>query len=337
MMQVGQPYRPSGAFGVRDTVSMMILGTVVAALGAALVWLWEISPIPTLVLITPLLQGACIGGVLMFMIRRMRIRNPALSGVLGFACGLLSITLVHYGHYLHLSSALQTSIAEGIRNDPQLTNEERAQELAALEKDPNAVVDRVLKFQTGGHGGFVGSMMLRNEQGVTIKHTTVSGGFLWALWGGEALMVAGFAGSMASGQASSPYCEDCQAWCAESKGVSHFAAGHADQLITAIQADDLAGVNALRTTEPEVDLPGATAIDLHSCAGCDLTLATVVLRVPKGKKNEIKELVKLKQVRLSPSVAEAVRQVPSEPSPVATLTPDDIEPEDLNEGPVSGQ
>lgn len=314
---------------------MTILGTVVAALGAALVWLWEISPVPTLVLLTPLLQGGCIGFVLGFMIHRMRIRNPVLAGFLGFACGLLSILLVHYGHYLRLSSAFQTSIAHAIHDDPRLTNEQRAQQLAALEKDPKAVVDPILKLQTGGQGGFPGAMIFRNQHGVTIKDAKVTGGFLWALWGFEALLVAGVAAAMANEKASSPYCEDCQAWCDESKDVSHFAAAHVDEFATAILADDLALVTSLRNTLPEAERPGVGAIHLHSCAGCDLTLATVVARTPT-RKNEIKEKVKLKQIRLSPSVAEAVRTRPSEPSPVASPPADELDVVDDDPVPDNG-
>jgi hypothetical protein len=61
MIPVGQPYRPAGTLDARSILITTILGTAVAVLGAALVWLWEWSPIPTLVLLTPLVQGAAVG------------------------------------------------------------------------------------------------------------------------------------------------------------------------------------------------------------------------------------------------------------------------------------
>ena len=56
MVPVGQPYHPAGTLDARSILITTILGTTAAVIGAALVWLWELSPIPTLLLLTPLLQ-----------------------------------------------------------------------------------------------------------------------------------------------------------------------------------------------------------------------------------------------------------------------------------------
>ena len=61
MIPVGQPYVPAGALDARSVLITTILGTTAAVIAAALVWVWEWSPIPTLLILTPLLQGLAVG------------------------------------------------------------------------------------------------------------------------------------------------------------------------------------------------------------------------------------------------------------------------------------
>ena len=76
MIPVGQSYRSEGKIDARAILSATVLG-VMTALGVAfLVWAWELSPIPTLVLLTPLVQGFVIGLVLVFLIGRLKLRHP---------------------------------------------------------------------------------------------------------------------------------------------------------------------------------------------------------------------------------------------------------------------
>ena len=104
MIPVGQPYRPSGTPDIRSILITSILGVSAAVIGAAIVWLWELSRIPTLVILTPLLQGLAVGLVMAFAIGRLRLRNPLFVTAVALACGLLSSSLVHYGHYVHMVS-----------------------------------------------------------------------------------------------------------------------------------------------------------------------------------------------------------------------------------------
>ena len=189
MIPVGQPYRPAGTLDAKSILITTILGTTAAVIGAAIVWLWEWSPIPTLLLITPMVQGIGVGGVMAFAVRRLRMRNPRIVAVVGFACGLLSIVLVHYGHYLHLVSATADDLRTRITQDEAMPEGQRQSLLAQLDTDPTMFIDRILVQKTQ-HAGFLGSLFLRNEQGVRLKSTVVSGTFLWILWGAEALMVA---------------------------------------------------------------------------------------------------------------------------------------------------
>ncbi len=307
MTAVGQTYRASGPIDVRSILTTTILGAVVAVVGAGVVWLWEISPIPTLVLLTPILQGAVVGGALGFMIGRLHLRNPRLVGFVGFLCGLLSITLVHYGHHLHLVGQIAENLREQAAGAPP---EERDAILKELDAHPTEVVDQVLLRATG-HSGFLGTMMLRNEQGVMIKNSTVNGGGLWALWGFEALLVAGAAGAIAGSRAGQPYCEDCHAWHVKSAEVLTVGGGHAEGLVQALRDDAPDRLDGFRAQAHEVDPTTQAVVDLHSCPGCDTTFADVRHRSRKGKETKEKQL--LGALAISPEMLQAIRAEPTPP------------------------
>jgi hypothetical protein len=148
MIPIGQPYRPAGALDARSILITSILGTTAAVIGAALVWLWEWSPIPTLVLLTPILQGLAVGAVMSFAVGRLRMRNPRIVATVGFVCGVLSIGLVHYGHYLHMVSAIPAQLRTEIAQDKTIPEDERQSILAKLDADPGQIVNAMLVEQT---------------------------------------------------------------------------------------------------------------------------------------------------------------------------------------------
>jgi phosphate/sulfate permease len=286
---------------------MTILGAAIAAAGAGLVWLWEISPIPTLVILTPIIEGFVVGAVLALMVKRLRIRNALLAGVLGCGCGLLSIGLVHYGHYVRMASLIKADFADRIREHARLNDARRKEMLAKLEREPDSFIDQVIAPRADGHRGFVGSMIWRNKEGVMVKRSKVTGVGLWLLWGFEALLVTGFATGLAAAAAGEPFCEDCQTWCTQSKNVEFYPAALADDVTQAVNADDAGRITALKTAVPETQAPGSTAIDLHSCPSCGLSFASVVVRVPTQKKDQVKETTKAKHICVSPNVVKAIR------------------------------
>jgi hypothetical protein len=307
MIPVGQPYRPAGTLDARSILITTILGTTVAVLGAALVWLWEWSPIPTLVFLTPLVQGAAIGAVMSFAIGRLGMRNPGLVGVVGFACGLMSVALVHYGHYLHMVSAIAGELRPQIGQDKSIAEADRQSALAALDTNPARFVDPLLAKMTG-HSGFLGSLFLRNEQGVMLKSTKVTGFLLWLLWGGEALLAAVAASAIPTLRASQPFCEDCGYWCVTQSDLLSLPAASADSLVQAVVEDNPSRIAALRANPPADQSPGVVNVTLLACPGCDQSFADISHRFVKGKETKVKTL--LKQHRVSPAMVAAVRDEP---------------------------
>ncbi len=343
MTPVGETYKPTGAFEVVGTFQATILGVVAALVVAGVVWAWEISPIPTLLIVTPLIQGAAVGWVLALLFRRIKLRNRLVAATVGLLCGLLSIGLVHYGHHLKLVGEAASSIAEQVRQDQEIKPEVRDQVLAALETNPAAVVDAVMRDETG-HGGILGSLALRARQGVTLGrgNTNVTGVGVYVLWGLEALAVALIAASMGWAAASEPFCEDCQAWCVPA-GVSTWPGALVDHVTQALRADEWSTLAGWKQTPPEIEpRPDKTIVAIHACPGCNLAFADVAHYIPanSGKpeakkksfrlsadKKQDQTIKKIKAVRLSTEMDGTLRGAPaSTAAPTESAAGDDANP-----------
>lgn len=308
MVPLGESYRAAGTFDVRSLLASLVLGVTAAVLSAGAIWLWEISPVPTLLILTPLFQGFAVGWVMAMLVTRLKIRNPVLVGAIGFLCGLLSVVLVHYGHHRHILTQIAQSQREHVRGDQSLSEQTRREYLAELDADPDAMANRALIHNTG-HGGIVGSLLVRNEIGVTIKRAKVTGWFLWGVWGVEALIVSGIACLAASTAASRTFCEECELWC-EERTLFHVPASQASELAEAIRSNSPTAVAVIRAKPSAVAEEGDATLLLHSCPRCDLSFAEVRLRVPKGK--DLKETTLLESARVSPEMVEVCRR-PSPP------------------------
>jgi hypothetical protein len=304
MIPIGQPYRPAGALDARSILITSILGTTAAVIGAAFVWLWEWSPIPTLLLLTPILQGLAVGAVMAFAVGRLRMRNPRIVATVGFVCGLLSIGLVHYGHYLHMVSAAAAQLRIEIVQDQTIAADQRQLLLAKLDADPSQFVNAMLVQQTQ-HSGFLGSLFLRNAQGVRLKSSVVTGTMLWILWAGEALLAAAMAAGIPMDRAAAPFCEECGYWCEKQPDLVALPAASAESLLQAVEENNPSRLAALRATPPIDTGSGLVTVTLHACPNCDQSFADVFRRTIKGKETKLKAL--LKKHRVSPEMVQAIR------------------------------
>ena len=310
MIPVGEGYRAAGKIDARAILSATVLGVMTAVGVAFLVWAWELSPIPTLVLLTPLVQGCVIGLVLVGLIGRLKLRHPKLMATVGFACGLASVGLIHYAHYLHFLDQVDGAIKAEVAADDELVPAQKQEILANLAKGSNEMANLVLLEKTG-HPGFVGSMFFRAKQGVRIKNANLTGWGMWILWGFEALMVSVVASTMAYGRATSPFCEDCSAWCSKSTSPLILAGESSAEFAEAVLVDDQQGIARLidQPTDPDALDLSRTRAHLHSCDSCDQTFTdveSILTRVKKGK-TETATTAILKQVRISPAVVALLR------------------------------
>jgi hypothetical protein len=326
MIPVGQPYRPAGTLDVRSILITTILGVTAAVIGAAFIWLWEWSPIPTLVIVTPIIQGMWVGGVMAFAVGRLRMRNPNLVFAVGCACGLLSIGLVHYGHYMSMVTSAAGEMRGEIVRDKSIPEGQRKALLERLDDDPASFIDPMLRRMTG-HSGFLGSLFLRNQQGITIKRMPLTGILLWILWGAEALVVVVMAAVVPVAVASRPFCEECGYWSDKQPDLFTLPGASAAPLVQAIRDDNPSRVAELRANPPPYDESGLVGVSLHNCPGCDLSFADVSHRVAKGKEMKVTNL--LSQLRVSPELVAAMRNAPVPAGAVEEADAVKLEEEDV--------
>jgi len=153
---------------------------------------------------------------------------------------------------------------------------------------------------------------LINEKGAwSMKGFTPTGGVLWALWAGEAAIIAGIILVMAVQMLSSPFCEACDRWCEEHKAIAVLGPTRKDALAPRLEQGDYAVLK---------ELTGATGaaftqIDLHQCSQCQTTsalTATSVTVTQKNGKQEKNEKALLKFLLISPGDLSTVKAIVAE-------------------------
>jgi|GEM_PF-5160017 len=330
MIPVGQPYRATGPIEIQPVLITIILGIVTGIFGAGLVWLWESSPIPTLMILTPIIQGIIVGSAFGFMVGRLQMRNPRLVGTIAFACGLLSIGLVHFGHHLQLTTEIASQMRHDVESDPELPAQQKQRILKQLDTAPEAAADRFLVMRTGS-SGLLGSMKFRNEIGVHLKRTLVTGTVLWGLWAVEALIVATTAWGLAAKAAGKPYCEDCGYWCLHQPDVLVLPVDQGQLLLSALREDNSELARSAIDQSSTDEGTGHVGVSLHACPNCDLCFADVSQRAPHGK-SEMKVTQLAQLLRISPEMvgtltnprtdAAHATAEPEPPQEEATLQPE---------------
>lgn len=151
----------------------------------------------------------------------------------------------------------------------------------------------------------------------------VSGLLLWLCWGGEALVVLAGAPWMAwQVLTARPFCESCQTWCAEERGVALIRPAESDELRRRFEAKDFL---YMKTVGPRAEGDYEWCrLDLHRCPGCGRTntLSVQLDKVETDRKGKqtIKSKEMLRGLLLSEGDVHQLRRVSAElkqPPPVA--------------------
>lgn len=146
----------------------------------------------------------------------------------------------------------------------------------------------------------------------TIKGATPTGIVLWILWGCEAVLILGPAVFLAAFPLSDPFCERCERWCEEEKGVRRTALAAKEDFVTRLEARDWAWVAALASGEEGAHL----SFDLHVCPTCEemhaLTVQQVTTAMESGKPVKSTTAL-LEHLLLNRQEAAALRAAPPTP------------------------
>lgn len=139
-----------------------------------------------------------------------------------------------------------------------------------------------------------------------------AGGALWFVWAAEALMVLVVAPLVAwRFQTAAPFCEPCQTWCDEERGLASLGPAHPDDVKQRCEAKDF---QSLRAVGPRgADAPEWYRLDLHRCPVCGRTNALSVqrerLKVDKKGNASVDSKGLFKGLMLSEADVQQLRQM----------------------------
>jgi hypothetical protein len=153
---------------------------------------------------------------------------------------------------------------------------------------------------------------LINEKGAwSLKGATPTGGLLWALWGLEAVIIAGVMVFAAREMVSAPFCEACDRWCEEHKGFALLGPTRKETLAARLEQGDYTVFKEMRETNATT----YTQLDLHQCGQClitnALTARSITVTVKKGKE-EKSETVMVRHLLLTPGELSTVKTILAE-------------------------
>jgi hypothetical protein len=276
-MQADRYYRHSGRFSSSAVVKAAGLG-LVASVPLAFIYAYVIVYLPIISVITFLLTGG-------------------FGALVGFAIG----TVMHRGKVRNDVVVLATAILVGLF---ALWASWVAWVYALLHRADAEVGLLDLALNPIGLGRIIAII---NEKGAwSLKGFTPTGGVLWAMWAVEAAIIVGCVVLVAQAMVSSPFCEGCDRWCEEHKGIALLGPTSKDALRPRLEQGDYAVLGELEGPTGSA----FTQLDLHQCSQClatvALTATAVTVTLKKGKQ-EKEEKVLLKHLLLSPDELSTVK------------------------------
>lgn len=292
-------YKPSGEFSPVGVALLFVIALPAAAM-LAVVYAYSILYIPIAGYVSFILSagfGVLVGMVTSARLRSGKVRNDGLAWISATLIALLAF-YVHWGVWTY-----------GF-----LTRADVETSVIGLLLSPSALWDIILSI---------------NEQGAwTMKGNTPTGGWLWAFWTLEALLILVPAIVVGAISASDPFCERCKEWCKEHDDVLRLQPQDEAQVKSKAEAKDFHGLAQLGGAG--ADAAHYLRLDLTQCPTCDqtstLTIQDVTVSVDKeGKHSESKSHF-VSNLLLSASELAQVRALrpampAAEPGPEAASVP----------------
>lgn len=283
----GLYYKPSGEVTVAGLAAGLLGGLLVGlVLTVAYAYLLIYVPFVYAHILCTVVYAAALGAVVGCLLKAGKMRNHAVGVFVAAAVAFLS-------YYFCWAVWLSAVLARADVDVSVLT----------LASRPALLLDVILKLnETGawsiGRGGI-----------------PVTGLFLWVVWGAEALTVLVAPTVMVrAALTSEPFCEHCDEWCYEDKGLVTLLSAGRDELRRRLEAKDfeyLKTVGARQEGDWEL-----CKLSLYHCKQCDRTNALTVKHETttfdsKGR-SKTNSTVFVKQLLLNASEAEDLRRVSHE-------------------------
>jgi hypothetical protein len=210
-----------------------------------------------LILVFPAIMGGIGGYIITESAKYTKTRNSRYVIFSSLLTALILYIAFHYMRYLglHAITALQTF---GDFSDKSL---------AAAK----VVVEYALEKETG-HSGFIGYILFKAKQGVSIGRIFSSNKlnlgpiFTWFYWLIEIGIIAFITVSVGKQIAKKPFCEFCNSWYAEQRHIGGISANKEIEILNLIKQRDFAGMG--KNLEENSDSP-SLELYLQGCKSCD--------------------------------------------------------------------
>jgi len=214
-----------------------------------------------LLLIFPLLAGACVGGVLAALAKKHKIRSKSALVAFGVLGGLLCFCARWAGDIAQTREEVIAMRAQKLSGgNPAMA--------AKLEAPLRRVYSPVRFTQL--------YIRLAEKEGTTISdvgassssihNSAITGTGFWLLTALDALLMCGAAAGLGLKQAGSPFCVPCDSWYGIERTVSRLHPNQSDEAAKLASSGQWAGLGGLRsggaTTKSHCD------ILLSKCPGC---------------------------------------------------------------------
>lgn len=275
-------YQHSGNYS-GSAILVSLLGGAAAALVLGFVYAYVILYCPFVYInfFATLFYGAAVGFVAASLLKRQHARNGGVAVAVGLGLGLLAI----WAQWVAWIFAL-------------LGQSDLERDLLGLALNPGILWEVIRE--------------VNNVGAWTLKGSTPTGGFLWAIWAVEALMLVGAVVFVAkSSMDAEPYCESCGSWCKEEDNVAQVQTCDPEELKRRMESKDLGFLERLGARAE-----GASAwmqVGLHRCKQCGMTntmkVDAVTVTVDKKNKESKSTKTVFEKLLVSSGECDTVQQI----------------------------
>lgn len=229
-----------------------------------------------LLILFPLVVGACVGGVLASLAKKHKVRSKFVLCAFAIAGGLLSFGARWAGDAFQAREEFISSSASQLSNG-NAALEAKAQTFLRNTYPPAKFLP--LYLQAVAKQG-----MTISSHGSSSSNAPITGTAFWVFVLADALIMCGTATAIAWGQATSPFCLGCDSWYGTEMTVSRLHLNQAGEAANMAKSGNWTGLGELRSE-------GATEksycdVLLSKCPSC----STGKLTVKSRSNNSVKTL-----------------------------------------------
>ena len=245
----GSYYRESGAVPVLSVVKLLGFGFLAAAiLGLIYAYLIHWNPFIYINFLGTVFFAAAVGAIAGTGGKSGKLRNTAVRGVLGIVVALFAL---YFSWFVWLG-------ATGVGWNP----------------NPSVMCSKIKTIN------MIGAWSIRD--------LVVKGGFLWFIWGAEALLILWIASFVTCISGKEVFCEKCKQWVEEKDAFGPFAALDDPKAFKqALERGDFAQIDGLAGVADPGEVQNQTVVSLRCCQGCQdlavMDVQTITVKEKKGK------------------------------------------------------